>query len=164
MGHQVSVKARLSAYETMISGKRAREGDGRLGSDHNRRARSFVLVQYQDKVVRFLPLKVWPSQVKVSHVTLRSWLKRGVITAQDMYGMPVMCRAELAAVSKVVNLWWNRVDMHKATDPAFIRDLSDAVQSVRLALDTFKRCRDLTPHQRSLIEGSLEEPCHASRQ
>lgn len=149
----------LAAYETLQKGRpgAVRDGDSRIGSKHNRRNRGFVRVDYAGREVIFYPTKFWPSVVGVSTVTLRNWMNRSIIVAQQMHGMPVMCKAELHALKLVVARWYGSRDMHNAIEEAFQADLKKALADVRFALDTFKRRLPMTQLHTDLIAPSLKD-------
>lgn len=149
---------RLAAYDTIRHGRARSADDERFGSTHSRRNRSFVLVPHGNKVVRFLPPKFWQQTSGVSQVTIRAWIRKGYISTFTMYGMHVMCKAELLVIRDVTSRWWGRQSVHSDTNPAFKKDLQDALRSVRAALDSFKAGHPLDAVSKGLITTSLEEP------
>jgi hypothetical protein len=146
-------RAVLAAYETLEKGipKELRSGDSRVGSTHNRRGRGFVRVLYAGHEIKFYPIKVWPSVVGVSVVTLRNWINKRIIAAYEMHGMHVMCKAEMRALKVVVQKWYATRDMHNAIEPEFQRDLRGALAEIRLALDSLKRNLPMTQRMLDIL-------------
>lgn len=129
--------------------------DRRFGSEHSRFYRGFVDADYVQSVIRFYPLKRWVPVVGVVDATLRCWLAQRIITAYVMFGMPVMCKAEMVALRDVAKQ--HNVSNRANTSQVFIDDARNALQEVRLALDSYKRKFVLTDRQRMLIAPSVNE-------
>jgi hypothetical protein len=129
--------------------------DGRCDADHTRFYRGFVDVDYGGRLIRFYPLKRWVPVVRVVDQTLRTWLAQRIISAYVMFGMPVMCRAEMEALAAVAAQ--HNVSKRANTTEAFVKDAKAVLAEVRLALDSFKRGFALTERQSTLIAPSLNE-------
>jgi len=154
------LKARLNAYEQLGKGreKELRDGDGRVGATHKRMRRGFVRADHGGYTIKYLPPSQWPQFCNLSGMTLRNWIKKDVIRAVYKYGMPMMCRAELDAIKRVVSKWHALRDMHNAIEPQFRAELNAELTAVRLALDALTRHQEIDDHQRHLLANSLEKP------
>lgn len=150
-------RAQLKVYE-QANKPVGDKPDARVGSTHDRHARSFVRVPYGRFTVYFYPLKNWPALVGVTNQTLRTWIQRKVITAYTMHRMYVMCRAELEALRKQVLKHRMSTMKHTEITEQMRLDCQTALMQVRIALDTLKNpALTLAEEQRALLQPSLGE-------
>lgn len=147
----------LRAHETLRAEARTPTTDGRVGSTHDRHNRSFVCVDYRGTAVLFYPIKRWPATLGVSVVTLRLWLKRGVITAMTKHNMHVMCLAELKALAHVIAAWYTEHSQHQEIDPRFRVAAYASLLVVRTALDRVQRGHALSAAEHTALSPSFEE-------
>lgn len=147
-------RAQLKLYTE--AHKPSANGDARHGADHNRRHRSFVRVQYGPYEIKFYPIKEWPQNVGVTNQTLRTWLKRRVITAYTMHHMYVMCKAEQVALAEIVRKHRLNQLRHTEISQEMRQDCIQALTKVRTALDTLRYPNlDFTEEHRMLLQPSI---------